>query len=157
MLSTRLLQRVEQHWDAIARAVVDQTRNDPNTPHHRVLDDEEIHARARDLVHNLGFWLTSGDETVVAHRYQEVGRARHADGIPLTEVVYKLHLIERKTEDFIQTENSASTSVELYGELEMLRALHRFFDLVVHNVVAGYEQAAINTRAAAWSRSPRAS
>jgi hypothetical protein len=151
MLSSRLLQRVEQHWDAIARAVVEQTKHDSNTPHHRVLEDEEVRARTRDLVHNLGFWLTAGDEETVARRYREVGRTRHAEGIPLAEVVYKLHLIERKTEDFIQTENSASTSVELYGELEMLRALHRFFDLVVHNVVAGYETAAVATRAAAWS------
>lgn len=152
MLSTRLLQRVEQHWDAIARSVVEQTRSDPNTPHHRILDEEEIHARARDLVHNLGYWLTAGDEATVARRYLEVGKARHAEGVPLAEVVYKVHLIERKTEDFIQSENAAPTSVELYGELEMLRGLHRFFDLVVYNVVMGYEDAAVATRAAAWSR-----
>lgn len=156
MLSARLLQRVEQHWEAIARAVVDQSKTDPNTPHHHALDEEEIHARARDLVHNMGFWLTAQDEGTIAQRYQEIGRARHAEGVPLAEVVYKLHLIERKTEDFIQLENSASSSVELYGELEMLRGLHRFFDLVVHNVVAGYERAAIATRAAAWSRHARA-
>jgi hypothetical protein len=156
MLSTRLLQRVEQHWDAIARAVVEQTRTDPNTPHHQVLDDEEIRARARDLVQHLGFWLTAGDESAMARRYQEIGRIRHREGVSLAEVVYKLLLIERKTADYIQTENVAQTSVDIYAELEMIRALDRFFGIVLHNVVAGYEQAAIAARAAAWARNTAA-
>jgi hypothetical protein len=148
MLSTKLLQRVETHWEAIAAAVIEQTRNDPNTPHHQELDDEEMHARARDLVHNLGHWLTSQDEAALTRRYEEVGRARFAERIPLAEVVYKVHLIELKTVDYIQHANTAQTAVEIFGELEMLRALHRFFAIVVHAIVKGYESAA----AGSWRR-----
>lgn len=152
MLSTKLLHRVEAHWEAIARAVVQQMQTDPNTPHHQILDEEEIRARAHDLMHNLGVWLTVGDEGGVARRHQEIGRARHAEGVPLAEVVYKLQLIERKTVDYIQVENPAQNAMDMYGELETLRALERFFAAVIYNVVVGYEQAALTTRAAAWSR-----
>jgi hypothetical protein len=152
MLSSRLLQRVEQHWDAIARAVVEQARTDPNTPHHQLLDEEEVYARARELAHTLGVWLTSGDESALARRYHEVGKARHAEGVSLAEVVYKLLLIERKTVEYIQAENLHQTSVDIYAELKMVRALQRFFAIVIHSVVTGYEQAAISTRAAAWAR-----
>jgi hypothetical protein len=152
MLATRLLQRIEQHWDAIARAVVEQARTDPNTPHHRLLDDDEVHARARELLHALGVWLTSGDEAALVRRCREIGKQRHTEGVLLAEIVYKLLLIERKTVDYVQTENVAQTSVQIYAELEMVRALQRFFAIVIHSVVAGYEQAAINTRATSWSR-----
>jgi hypothetical protein len=152
MLSTKLLHRVETHWEAIAAAVVHEMQTDPNTPHHQILDEEEIRARAYDLMHNLGVWLTSGDEPSVARRHQEIGRERHSEGIPLAEVVYKLQLIERKTVEYIQVANAAQSAVEVYGELEMLRALQRFFAAVIYNVIAGYERAALTNRAAAWSR-----
>jgi len=142
MLSAKLLQRVEDHWESIASAVIEQTRTDPNTPHHRELDDQELIARVRDLVHNLGEWLASQDEAELSARYEEVGRARFLDGMPLAEVVYKLHLIELKTVEYIQHANAAQSAVEIFGELEMLRALHRFFAIVVYSVVKGYERAA---------------
>jgi hypothetical protein len=152
MLSTKLLHRVEAHWESIAKAVVQQMQTDPNTPHHQVLDEEEIRARAHDLMHNLGVWLTSGDESGVAHSHQEIGRARHAEGVPLAECVYRLQLIESKTIDYIQVQNPAQSAMDMYGELEVLRALERFFAIVIYNVIVGYEQAALTTRAAAWSR-----
>ena len=148
MLPIRLLHRVETHWDAIAAAVIEQTRIDPNTPHHQELDDEELHARARDLVHNLGTWLTSQDADALARRYEEVGRQRCREGVPLAEAVYKLHLIEQKTVDYIQYSNIAQNATEIFGELEILRALHRFFAIVVHSMVRGYEDAASRER---WS------
>jgi hypothetical protein len=152
MLSTRLLQRIEMHWEAIAQAVVDQFRSDPHTPHHQEFDQEEVLARARDLVHHLGLWLASPDDEMVGRRYREVGHARQADGTPLAEVVYRLQLIELKTAEYVQSENAATTAVEVYAELEMLRSLHRFFASVIYNVVVGYEEAAITTRAVAWGR-----
>jgi hypothetical protein len=156
MVPTKLLHRVETHWQAIATAVVDQMQTDPKTPHHQVLDEEEIRARAHDLIHNLGVWLTTGDDTGAAKRSQEIGRTRHAEGIPLSEAVYKLQLLARKTIEYVQAENPPQTAIDLYSELEMLRALQGFFATVIYNVVVGYEQAAITTRAAAWAYAAQA-
>jgi hypothetical protein len=96
--------------------------------------------------------VVSGDDTALARRYQDVGKARHSEGIPLAEVIYKLLLIERKTAEYIQTENSMRSSVDIYAELEMLRALHRFFAIVLHNTVVGYEEAAVTAPATVWAR-----
>jgi hypothetical protein len=148
MLSTKLLQRVEAHWESIAAAVIEQTRTDPNTPHHQDLEDAELHARVSDLVHNLGTWLSSEDVGKLSSRYEEVGKARYSEGIPVAETVYRIHLIEAKTLDYIEQSNAAQTAVEIFGELEMVRALHRFFRIVVHAVVKGYEREAHH----AWLR-----
>jgi hypothetical protein len=156
MLSTKLLHRVEAHWDAIAKAVVQHMQTDPNTPHHQVLDEEQIRARAHDLMHNLNVWLTSHDESAVARRNQEIGHERHAEGVSLAECVYRMQLIQRKTIDYIQLQNPAQSALDMYGELEIMRALERFFAVVIYNLVVGYEQAALTNRAAAWSRAPSA-
>jgi hypothetical protein len=145
MLSSRLLQRVETHWDAIAAAVIEQASRDPHTPHHKELDDQELLARCSDLIQHLGQWLTSQDEGTLERRYEEVGHDRFMERIPLAEVVYKVHLIEQKTVDYIQHANVAQSAVEIFSELEMLRALHRFFAIVVYAVVTGYEKAATGT------------
>ena len=97
---------------------------------------------------NLGVWQTTQDGEALSRRYQEVGHARFCEGIPLAECVYKVHLIELKTVEYIQFANSAQTAMEIFGELEMLRALHRFFAVVVHAMVKGYEDAATGT----WRR-----
>jgi hypothetical protein len=148
MLSTRLLQRVEAHWESIAKAVIEQTRIDPNTPHHQELADAELYARVSDLVQHLGTWLSSDDAGKIYPRYEEIGAARFTEGIPLAEMVYRIQLIEAKTLDYIQQTNAAQSAVEIFGELEMVRALHRFVGIVIHAVVKGYEREAHN----AWLR-----
>lgn len=143
MVSRKLLQRVETHWEAIAAAVIEQSRNDPHTPHHQDLYEEELHARSHELLEALGHWLSTQDSTKLAQRCEELGMQRYAAGVPLAEVVYKLHMIELKTVEYMQYSNIAQTATEMFGEMEMLRALQRFFAIVVYSFVRGYEQAAV--------------
>jgi hypothetical protein len=142
MIPSQLVQRIEQHWQAIATAAVEQAGVDPEIPHHRSLDADELQARVHDLVQNLVFWITARDETQIGHRYELLGKSRFAEGTPLAEVVYKLQLIERKVLEYVQDQNLALSAVEIYGELEMLRSLHRFFALITYHLVKGYETAA---------------
>ena len=149
MISARLLQRIETHWETIAADVISHTKIDPNTPHHQDLESGELHARARDLVHSLGEWLMTGDRESLTDRYRQVGELRHKQGMPLSEVVYKVQLIELKVVDYIQNANAAQNAIEVYGELEMLRALHKFFAIVIHGLIMGYERAAARRELAA--------
>jgi hypothetical protein len=142
MISTKLLERVKTHWEAIAAAVIEQSRSDPHTPHHQELDSEELHARAHELLEGLGEWLTTQDPERITRRCEEIGRQRFSEGRPLAEVVYKVYMIELKTVEYMQYTNIAQTATEMFGEMEMLRALHRFFAIVVYSFVRGYEQAA---------------
>ncbi|HBY61979.1 MAG TPA: hypothetical protein DEH78_19335 [Solibacterales bacterium] len=140
-----LIQRIEANWEKIATAVAQQSQRDRNVEHYRTLDNDELRKRAQDVAQNLGYWLTTENSGAVVERYRALGRRRYHEGFPLSEVVYKLQLIERKITEYAQDQNAATTALEIYGELEMLRALRRFFDLAIHGLVSGYEQAARNT------------
>lgn len=154
MLSAKLLNRIEHNWEQIATAVISSAHTDERVRHYSTLDNEELRARARDLVANLSLWLNGQADGETERRYEALGRTRHEQGFPLHEVIAKIQLIERKISDYVQEENAAQNAVALYSELEMLRALHRFFHIVQRSVVEGYETAAHNK--SAW-RLPKAS
>ena len=142
MLSGRLLKRIEAHWQDIAAAVVLAAHTDERSRHYRSLDDEGLRNRAHDLVANLRQWLDAGNDDSAELRYRALGQTRYQQHFPLHEVITAIQLIERKIEDYIQVENAAQSSLDLYAELEMLRALHRYFQVVQRSVVEGYERSA---------------
>ncbi|MFN3325609.1 MAG: hypothetical protein ACK5AZ_19100 [Bryobacteraceae bacterium] len=148
MVSIRLIQRIEQNWKQIAQSVIDQIHREPRVAHYHKLPDREIVDRADHLVRNLGRWLTG--ETAEATRiYESLGARRHSEGVPLEEIVYKLQMIKRKLREYIRDTSLPETSVDLYGELELIRAIDGFFDEVVYSVVRGYQAAQRKAAAAA--------
>ena len=139
MLSARLIQRIENNWEAIAANVIGQVRRDQEVSHYQSLSESEIRERAHDLVVNLSYWLLSNNSAEIGSRYEALGRRRYREGVPLHEVVYKLAMIRRSIATYVMEQNLALSAVEVYEELDLVRSLTRFFDLVVHNVVRGYE------------------
>lgn len=139
MLSARLIQRIENNWEAIAANVIGQVRRDQEVSHYQSLSESEIRERAHDLVVNLSYWLLSNNSAEIGSRYEALGRRRYREGVPLHEVVYKLAMIRRSIASYVMEQNLALSAVEVYEELDLVRSLTRFFDKVVHNVVRGYE------------------
>jgi len=142
MLSTVLIRRIESKCEQIVRSVIDDMQRDPRLPSYQALSVQVLRRRAEDLVRNLGQWLTSQDEREIARRFEMVGRYRYGEGFPLSEVVRKIQLLEEKLVQAASDENEGKNSLDLYGELEILRALNRFFWLANYHVVVGYEAAA---------------
>jgi hypothetical protein len=141
ILSARLLSRIEQNCEKIARGVYDQSRRDEHTCHYAALDEEEIRRRAKDVVRNLNDWIRGeiGEEEL-RERYRQLGARRRSERFPLEEVVYMLQTIEWQIVQYVQNDNPPVSTLDVYGELEVLRALHRFFGIVVHSTVSGYER-----------------
>lgn len=155
MLSTLLIRRIESKWEQIVGSVIDDTHRDDKLPSYQGLSTHELRSRAEDLVRNLGRWLTTGNEDDIALRFEDLGRRRCREGFPLAEVVRKVQLLEEKLVQAARDENDVKTTLDVYGELEILRALNRFFWLANYHVVLGYETAAAE-RAASRDGSTRA-
>lgn len=141
MLAAHLLHRIEKNWDRIARQVIAERDQDPNLQHYRALSDHEIRARAQDLAQNLANWLNQKDEAALAERYERLGEARFREGIPLNELIHKIILIKRVIREHATENNLASTPLEIYAEIDLLRTMAAFFDFVVYHVARGYEAA----------------
>lgn len=85
--------------------------------------------------------MSTQNEAEIALRFEELGRRRRAEGFSLAEVVRKIQLLEEKLVEAARDENEARNTLDIYGELEILRALNRFFWLANYHVVFGYEAA----------------
>lgn len=139
MLSARLLDRIDRNWETIAGEVIANGRRDPRLRKYHSLSDAEIRDRARDLVRNLRLWLEGMPEEDLSRKYDALGRRRYRAGVPLHELVLKVQLIKRQIAAYATEENLALTPLEVYQEMELLRTLGRYFDIVIHSAVEGYE------------------
>jgi hypothetical protein len=61
--------------------------------------------------------------------------------MPLHEVIQKLNIIKRAIRRYVTEQNYSLTPLEIYQELEVLRAMAGFFDFVIFRVAKGYEEA----------------
>ncbi|MBL8210577.1 MAG: hypothetical protein JNK87_07695 [Bryobacterales bacterium] len=142
MVSTRLIERIEKNWEGIIRSFLESARKDPRlTTYHRA-DDYDLRLRAEDTVRYLGRWIAADNIHEIAARYETLGRLRRVEGVPLSELVAKLQLLEDTLLRHVQWENISQNPLEIYGELELVRAIRAFFRQVVYNVIRGYEQPA---------------
>src|SRR3954452_365987 len=59
MLSARLIQLIEENWEGITAATIRQIRSDPKLLHIRNLPETELREVGRNVLKNLGHWLTA--------------------------------------------------------------------------------------------------
>jgi hypothetical protein len=93
-----------------------------------------------DVLQNLGHWLTSGHEAEIAHRYEKLGKQRHAEKIPLYESVHCFAIVRQRVLDFVEEHVFNKNSLALYEQEELDRRLGRFFDVLTIHMVKGYER-----------------
>jgi hypothetical protein len=138
MLSSRLIAMVEDHWESIAARVIQQIRQDPELFHLRKMPESELRDMGREISKNLGHWLTAS-EREVARRYEQIGRLRYQQLVPLHESVHALHIVKQAMLSFVRDQGLGQTTVEVYAEEELEHHVGLFFDCVVHCLVRGYE------------------
>jgi len=142
MISARLVHLIESNGEQIIDRALALIRSEPEMPQTRTLLDHEIREWSRDLLRNLGTWLTGGNEQVLALRYERLGKLCFEQVIPLDEAIRGLATLREKMLDFAEEHLISNSSVELYAEEELDRRLGRFFDLLNIQLVKGFEQAA---------------
>ncbi|MBY0506868.1 MAG: hypothetical protein K2X03_23310 [Bryobacteraceae bacterium] len=152
MIAARLLQRIETNWEQIALAVMIARNQDPELPHYKHLSDDEIRYRVRDLTANLARWMASPDEARSIEHFEQLGRRRYLEGMPLHEVLLKLTVLKRAIHTYASDQNYSLTPMEIYDELELLRAMATYFDLVIFRVAKGYDEVARQDREYSYRR-----
>ncbi len=140
MISGKLVHLIESHWDEITSRVIEQVRREPMT-HIRLVVEPEIREYGQTLLQNLGHWLAAGNDEELAHKYEQLGKLRLQQDVPLHESVRGLCIIREKILDFVEEHTLTKNTLELYAEEELERRLGRFFDLLTIHLVKGYERA----------------
>jgi hypothetical protein len=141
MLSGRLVQNIETHWEEIAARLIQKIRRHPETPALGALPDAQLRDWCQTILENLQSWLPSGGEEEIRRRYEAMGGDRFEESIPLHEAVLRLQLLKGAIIDFARQDAVPVTSVQIYAEQELEDRLGHFFDALVYYIVCGYEKA----------------
>src|SRR5262245_52600776 len=141
MLLPWLMRLIETHANDLTESLMKNVRVNPRTPSLREVAEAELTARAFDLYHNLSRWLGEKREEEIETAYQENGRRRFCEGVPLSELVYALILVKQHLWDFIRKNDLPETATNLYGEEQLEMMVGQFFDKALYHAVRGYEDA----------------
>lgn len=162
MLSTRLIQLIENHADELTREALQDLITNPRTPSFRGVPRGELEGRIGGLYRNLGNWIGDPDDNAVRAAYEDWGRRRFHQGIPISEVVYALILAKHHLRRYVRDHGLVEFSgdrvapgellpVQLHGLQELNFMIGEFFDRALYHLARGYEM-----EAAAFPRGERA-
>src|ERR1041385_8607876 len=141
MFSNVLIQQIETHWDAIAAGTVRRIRREADVPHMQRLSEAELLNWAHGILETLKSWECSGEEEALAVEYNDLGRLRFENAVPLHEVIRCLHILKLRVSGFVRDHAFAQNALEIYAQLELEYRLGLFFDWLLYNVALGYEEA----------------
>src|SRR5688572_24130377 len=131
---------IEDHADQLSARVTSRLRREPNLIGYHSLTDNELHDRIWDVCRHLGGWLDERPEDRIRLHYEELGRQRRREAIPMHEVVLALLVSKDVILTYIRSEGLSNTVLEVYGVEELEFQISRFFDRCVYYLVRGYEE-----------------
>jgi hypothetical protein len=142
MIALRLVRLIEKHSDDLARGLMTKLATRAELAEMGKVPPEEVRQRVHEIYRHLGDWLLDRTESEVARRYEEIGRRRARQGVPVSTLVAAIAAVKGQLWEFLRSEAAADTPVEIFGELELLERIDRFFDQATIHAVHGYERAA---------------
>src|SRR5690349_22680153 len=141
LLAYRLVRLIETHSDRLAEGLLIKLQECDKCKSFTRIPTEEFRQRVFEIYQHLGEWLLGKKEEDIARRYTEIGARRHAQGVPLAQLVWAIVLTREHLWEYLKHEANVEKPVEVFGELEMLQLLEQFFDRSVYYATVGYEQA----------------
>ena len=160
MLSARLIQLIETHAAGLTREAMQDVWTNEHTKSFRRVSKGELEPRIAAMYENLSKWIGNPDLEAIRREYEDWGRTRFHQGIPLSEIVYCVIITKHHLRTFIHEHGLIAASgdrvrgdepmpVELYGMQELNARVGEFFDRALYYLVRGYEAAARVAQAAA--------
>ena len=141
LLAYRLVKLIETHSDGLARSLHDRYRNDKKCSAYTNVSDAELTSKVYEVYRHLGEWLLGKTEADIESRYLEVGAQRAAQGVPISQVVWMICLVRENLWDYLQKHAELEHPAEIFGEMELLEMLDKFFHLAIYYAALGHERA----------------
>jgi hypothetical protein len=147
MVSPKLVQLLETHWEAVSARFFRLLNSESGLPHIKKLPESELNLVCRRLVSNIGQYLMTRPGAGIGIEYERIGRERFHEGIPMSECIRGIQLLKEAAISYLREQGLFDTSVDIYAEEELEHQIGIFFDILVVNLAVGYEKA--QSRAAA--------
>jgi hypothetical protein len=140
MLLYRLVRLIETHSQALAASLLTRVQESDQTRDFRKVPPEELKERVYEIYRHLGDWLLGKTEFDIERRYLEIGARRAQQHVPFSQVAMTIALTKENLWEFLKKESPMDRPVDVFGELELLQLLERFFDHAIYYAALGYER-----------------
>jgi hypothetical protein len=142
MPPTALIELLQTQADTLTAEALEGLITHPRTSSFRGVPREEVTARIRTLYRTLTGWITKPDDDALRAAFEDWGRTRFKQNIPVSELAYAVLLAK----DHLRRRAGAQGLAEA-AALE--HGIGEFFDRALYYIVRGYEmQAATPPRGA---------
>src|SRR5579872_878473 len=139
MLVYRLVRLIESHSDVLATSLLKKVRTSPITKGYTDVPLEDLEQRVSEIYRHLGEWLLGRREFEIESRYLEIGARRARQNVPVSQLIWAICLTKENLWEFVKEEMPPERAMEIFGELELLQMLERFFDRAIYYASVGYE------------------
>ncbi len=141
MIYLKIIEVLKAEAPMLSKRVVKDLLERGETEYHRKFSEEVIYERVLDVYSTLGYWLDRGrPKKEVQKHFNEMGKKRFEEGIPLHEVVMFLMLIKRHLWLYLLEKHFFETPYELLKSLEMNNRIVLFFDRAILAATIAYEE-----------------
>ena len=140
MISLRLIRLIESHSDELADELVAKLERCSRTADLHKVPVEELRGRIHEILRHLSEWLLTKTGHDIEQRYFEIGERRASQGVALSDLCWAIVLTKGHLWEFLQHQGFLHGPVEIYGEIELLHLLDRFFDRALCFATEGYER-----------------
>lgn len=140
MLAYRLVRLIENHSERLSETLLLRLKACTKCSAFKNVPADEFRQRVYEIYQHLGEWLLGKKEEDIAQRYQQIGRRRAMQGVPLSQLIFAIVLVREHLWEYLKHEADVERPVEVFGELEMLQLLEQFFDKALYWAAIGYEE-----------------
>jgi hypothetical protein len=140
MMSLRLVRLIELHSDDLTSELVAKLEHSSHTFDLHKVPVEELRRRIHEILQHFSEWLLTKTGNDIEQRYFEIGKRRASQGVALSDFCWAIAMTKAHLWEFLQREGLIRGPVDIYGEMELLRLLEKFFDRALCFATKGYEQ-----------------
>ena len=142
MFAFKLIQLIETRSEQLSEGLMHRlNKNDRCIELLRRVPSDELRRRSHEIYRNLNDWLRNKTESEIEERYIGLGMKRAKQGVPYTDFLWAVSTTKEHLWEFMQAEGLFAEPVDLFGGMDLLHSLDRFFDRILYFAAVGYQGA----------------
>jgi len=142
MFAFRLIQLIETRSERLSEGLMDRLKkNDRCIELLRRVPSDELCRRSHEIYGNLNDWLRNKTESEIEERYTGLGLRRARQGVPYTDFLAAVSTTKEHLWEFMDSEGLFVEPIDLFGGMDLLHSLDRFFDRILYFAAVGYQSA----------------
>ncbi|MDR3763692.1 MAG: hypothetical protein P4M01_06305 [Acidobacteriota bacterium] len=141
ILAHRLMKLIETHADALADSLDERLMGSDRCADYCRVSSGELKTLVGGIYGELRQWLVSRTPEELETRYMAIGQRRAEQGVPASQLLWCIVLVKENLWDFLKNLDALENTSEIFGELELMQMVDRFFDNALYFAAKGHETA----------------